>query len=112
MKRSNAKAVRMPGPVFGSTRSGFNDRSSGFNSATLLRSPRSTDLIALAVGAFGISKAGAAYLPINPQTPGSRANFELADSGLRTIVSTGTSNGFDPRGRTGRDSSLAAERGL
>lgn len=55
--------------------------------------------IALVVAALGVLKAGAAYLPLNPRTPASPADFELDDSGARAIVTSAESTDFDPRGR-------------
>lgn len=68
----------------------------GADNTVALRFPRSIGLI---VGALGVLKAGAAYLPLNPQTPVSQANFELDDSGARAIVTSAASGDFDPRGR-------------
>lgn len=45
-----------------------------------------------AIGLLGILKAGAAYVPIDPDLPAERVRFLAADAGLRTLVS--------PKGRT------------
>jgi amino acid adenylation domain-containing protein len=42
--------------------------------------------IAHIVGALGILKAGAAYLPLQPADPERRLNFELSDAGAELIV--------------------------
>lgn len=68
----------------------------GTEDVVALRLPRS---IGIVVGALGILKAGAAYLPLNPQTPVAQANFELDDSGTRAIVTSAASRDFDPHGR-------------
>ncbi len=44
---------------------------------------RSTDLI---VAIFGILKAGAAYLPLDPAYPADRLSYMLTDSGARVLV--------------------------
>ncbi|MFV8127321.1 non-ribosomal peptide synthetase [Streptomyces syringium] len=45
--------------------------------------PRTPDL---PVGLFGILKAGAAYVPLDPALPGERLEYMAADCGLRVIV--------------------------
>lgn len=49
---------------------------------------RSIDLV---VGLLGTLKAGAAYLPLDPDHPPARTRFELADAGVRTVVTTSSS---------------------
>jgi amino acid adenylation domain-containing protein len=46
---------------------------------------RSVEMI---IGIFGILKAGAAYLPIDPDFPEDRINYMLNDSGARFLVTT------------------------
>lgn len=70
----------------------------GADDVVALRFPRS---IALVVGALGVLKAGAAYLPLSPCAPVSQTNFELDDAGAKVIL-TGTRCGhsFDAGSRT------------
>lgn len=42
--------------------------------------------IGLVVGALGVLKAGAAYLPLNPQTPAAHTRFEIDDARAPLIV--------------------------
>ncbi|MCP4215809.1 MAG: amino acid adenylation domain-containing protein, partial [bacterium] len=49
--------------------------------------PRSTQMI---VGILGILKAGAAYLPIDPQYPEQRIKYLLSDSNAQLTVTAGT----------------------
>ena len=51
--------------------------------------------IELVVGALGILKAGAAYLPIDPTCPSERLGFMLRDAGAPILI---TSNSLAPRG--------------
>ncbi|MFC2146410.1 amino acid adenylation domain-containing protein, partial [Acidobacteriota bacterium] len=46
----------------------------------------------LIIGILGILKAGAAYLPLDPENPGTRIEFILKDSDARTLVTTGNLN--------------------
>ncbi|MFD7287024.1 amino acid adenylation domain-containing protein [Streptomyces sp. NPDC059863] len=50
--------------------------------------PRSAELM---VALLGVHKAGAAYLPVDLDYPADRVAFMLADSGARTVVTTGDS---------------------
>ncbi|MDF5755248.1 non-ribosomal peptide synthetase [Spongiactinospora sp. TRM90649] len=43
---------------------------------------------AFVVAALGIMKAGGAYLPIDPETPQSRIDYMLTDSGARWVLTT------------------------
>ncbi len=55
----------------------------GAEDVVALRLNRSVDLV---VAALGVLKAGAAYLPLNPQTPASHTRFELEDARAPVIV--------------------------
>jgi amino acid adenylation domain-containing protein len=44
--------------------------------------------IAYVIGALGIMKAGAAYLPVQPGDPSRRVDFQLEDAGAELIVAT------------------------
>lgn len=44
--------------------------------------------IEMIIGILGILKAGAAYLPIDPEYPGERINYMLADSSSKILVTT------------------------
>ena len=46
---------------------------------------RSLEMI---VGIWGILKAGAAYLPISPDSPGERTNYILEDSGVQLLLTS------------------------
>ena len=46
--------------------------------------------IEMIIGIMGILKAGAAYLPIDPSSPGERVKYMLADSGANALVITKT----------------------
>ena len=50
--------------------------------------PRSTDLV---VVLLGVLRAGAAYLPLDPEFPHERLAFMVKDSGAKLVVSTSTS---------------------
>ncbi|MFB4309621.1 amino acid adenylation domain-containing protein [Actinomadura sp. GTD37] len=52
--------------------------------------PRSAELI---VGMLGILKAGAAYLPIDPEYPAARVAWTIRDSGSPAVVSTAATAG-------------------
>ncbi|MFF4764683.1 amino acid adenylation domain-containing protein, partial [Streptomyces sp. NPDC001292] len=70
---------------------------------------RSADQIAVLLG---VTKAGAAYVPVDPNYPAERIAFMLADADPALVVCTGTSAGLLPAG-TGRmlwdDAATAAE---
>ncbi|MCP5052114.1 MAG: amino acid adenylation domain-containing protein, partial [bacterium] len=52
--------------------------------------------VEMIIGIFGILKAGAAYLPIDPDYPEERVDYMLRDSGAKIIVANGLMvNGFD-----------------
>ncbi|MEU6986680.1 amino acid adenylation domain-containing protein [Streptomyces sp. NPDC046324] len=55
--------------------------------------PRSAELM---VALLGVHKAGAAYLPLDLDYPADRVAFMLADSGARTVVTTGDAAGRLP----------------
>ena len=57
--------------------------------------PRSIPLV---VGAVGIAKSGAAYLPIDPNTPRERMAAMLTDSGARILVTSETAAHLLPPG--------------
>jgi amino acid adenylation domain-containing protein len=57
--------------------------------------PRS---IALVVGAVGILKSGAAYLPIDPSSPPDRVGGLLTDSGVRIVVASEQAARLLPKG--------------
>ncbi|MCX6579064.1 MAG: amino acid adenylation domain-containing protein [Candidatus Aminicenantes bacterium] len=46
--------------------------------------------IEMIIGILGILKAGAAYLPIDPEYPGERVNYMLADSSTKMLLTTST----------------------
>jgi non-ribosomal peptide synthetase component F len=46
--------------------------------------------VEMVIGMLGILKSGAAYLPIDPQYPGDRVRYMMADSNARVLVDTGT----------------------
>ena len=48
-----------------------------------LLAARSTEAV---VGIFGVLKAGAAYLPLDPSYPRERLDFMMADAGVRTVL--------------------------
>jgi len=53
------------------------------NTIVALQVERSTDMI---VGILGILKAGGAYLPLDPDLPGERVQYMLADSGAEIVI--------------------------
>ncbi|MCP5050077.1 MAG: amino acid adenylation domain-containing protein, partial [bacterium] len=61
----------------------------GVNSIAAVMSERSLEMV---IGILGILKAGAAYLPIDPRSPGERIDFMLKDSEAKVLVSW--SDGF------------------
>jgi amino acid adenylation domain-containing protein len=58
--------------------------------------------IEMIVGIYAILKAGGAYMPIDPDYPGERKQYLLADSSVKVLVTTGISaekiEGFFPSG--------------
>jgi amino acid adenylation domain-containing protein len=48
--------------------------------------PKSVDGL---VAVFGVLKAGAAYVPIDPKSPAIRASYMIRDCGIRTLITTG-----------------------
>ena len=54
--------------------------------------------VAFAIGALGIWKSGAAYLPIDPDTPSDRRTFQLNDCGARFSVSERRREAGESRG--------------
>jgi len=63
----------------------------GAEDVIALRLNRSIELV---VAALGVLKAGAAYLPLNPQTPAAHTRFELDDARAPAIV-TDTAHSHD-----------------
>jgi amino acid adenylation domain-containing protein/non-ribosomal peptide synthase protein (TIGR01720 family) len=55
--------------------------------------------IDMAVGILGILKAGAAYLPLDPQYPPERLRWLLDDSGARIVVTDGGGKGLSRKSR-------------
>lgn len=55
----------------------------GADDVVALRFPRSTGLV---VGALGVLKAGAAYLPLSPCAPAAQRSFALDDAGAKVII--------------------------
>ncbi|MCP5054992.1 MAG: amino acid adenylation domain-containing protein, partial [bacterium] len=63
------------------------------DSIVAIMAERSLEMI---IGIYGILKAGAAYLPIDPEYPEERVRFMLQDSGAKIIVTNGLKvNGLD-----------------
>ncbi|MGC4891618.1 amino acid adenylation domain-containing protein [Micromonospora sp. DT227] len=60
----------------------------------------------LPVALLGIWKAGAAYLPLDPQTPAARAGLVLADAGARLLVTA--QSHLDRLGDAGHDVAVVA----
>ncbi len=54
---------------------------------------------AMTIGVFGIMKAGAAYLPIAPDTPDERIAYMLADGGVRMLLVHGKTLGLGDHAR-------------
>jgi len=52
-----------------------------------LRLERSLEMV---IGVLGILRAGGAYIPIDPSTPGNRVAYMLADSGAKMLLTTST----------------------
>src|ERR1019366_6752718 len=57
--------------------------SAGREDRVALYLPRSADVYA---AMLGILKSGAAYVPLDPQTPADRAAFILSDSGAKCLI--------------------------
>ncbi|ASR33933.1 non-ribosomal peptide synthetase [Prauserella marina] len=57
----------------------------GTEDVVALAVPRSIELV---IAILGVLKAGAAYLPLDPEHPASRIDFMVADSGAKLTVST------------------------
>ncbi|MER6015937.1 amino acid adenylation domain-containing protein [Streptomyces bluensis] len=55
--------------------------------------PRSAELLA---AVLGVLRAGAAYLPLDPQYPAERLDFLIRDSGVRLVLTTSTTS-YDSR---------------
>ncbi|MFE0605853.1 amino acid adenylation domain-containing protein [Streptomyces sp. NPDC058892] len=71
------------------------DRGVGPESLVAVRLPRSTDLV---VALLAVLKSGAAYLPIDPDHPGSRIDYILADARPAVVLDTDTLAGADLSG--------------
>lgn len=70
----------------------------GPDDVVALRFPRS---IGLVVGALGVLKAGAAYLPLSPCAPAAQTSFALDDAAAKVIVTDAKHDaGFDAGSRT------------
>ncbi|MEU0563691.1 amino acid adenylation domain-containing protein, partial [Dactylosporangium sp. NPDC006015] len=68
-------------------------RGVGAESVVAVAMLRSVDLI---VGLLGVLKAGAAFLPIDPELPAERALFMIADAGAACVVTDDVSAGMLP----------------
>jgi amino acid adenylation domain-containing protein len=67
------------------------EKGAGFDTIVGIMMERSIEMV---IGIMGILKAGAVYLPIDPEYPQERIKFMLKDSGTKILVTTPSINNY------------------